>query len=451
MRITPLEQWIASKCREDFPFGLFGTGEYRGTGGARLTVEAMHAYQLRRLRETIAWAKARAPFYGKHLAGIPEGAPERLEDLSRLPFTTPDDVRRGPLSFLCVSQGEINRVVTLQTSGTTGAPKRVFFTREDQELTIDFFHHGMTTLAGPGDRTLILMPGGLPGSVGDLLALGLERAGVAAIQHGFVRDAARTAGIMEREGITTLVGLPVQVLGLAETGGSKCVPKNVLLSADYVPDSLSGRIASRWNCRVYTHYGMTEMGYGGGVECDALAGYHVRESDLYFEIISLRTGEPAEPGEWGEVVFTTLTRRGMPLIRYRTGDISRFIPGPCPCGTVLKTMARIRSRADGDIVLTDDVTVNMAQVDEALFALEGLLDFTALIRRRGSADLLQIRMKTSEASADVTEHAVLDALDTIPAVYSARRRGTLDVGIEVDPEDLPAEGTAKRAIIDGRS
>ncbi|MEN6439598.1 MAG: DVU_1553 family AMP-dependent CoA ligase [Syntrophobacter sp.] len=451
MRITPLEQWIASKCGAGFPACRQEAAGSRETGGARLTREAIHSYQLRKLRETIAWARARGPFYREHLAGIPEGAPARLEDLSRLPFTTPDDIREAPLRFLCVSQGEIDRVVTLQTSGTTGNPKRVFFTREDQELTIDFFHHGMTTLSDPGDRVLILLPGERPGSVGDLLALGLERAGVAGIRHGFVENAARAVSVMEKEGINTLVGLPVHVLGLAEAGGTYS-PGNVLLSADYVPDSLSRRLVSKWNCGVYTHYGMTEMGYGGGVECDARSGYHLREADLYFEIVAPQTGEPVRPGEWGEIVFTTLTRGGMPLIRYRTGDISRFVPEPCQCGTVLKTMARIRRRADGDIALANGLVLNMADVDEALFAIEGLLDFTAVIGAGGHGDCLQIRVRTSETAAGGVERAVLDALDTIPAVLSARRLGVLDVGADVDPGvGRPVGSAAKRAIIDGRS
>ena len=117
----------------------------------------------------------------------------------------------------------------------------------------------------------------------------------------------------------------------------------MLLSADNVPDAISNELRRIWGCEVFTHYGMTEMGFGGGVECEARNGYHLREADLYIEIVDPETGRSVSQGDPGEVVFTTLTRRGMPLIRYRTGDVSRFVPGPCPCGTVLKTLARVKA------------------------------------------------------------------------------------------------------------
>ncbi len=298
----------------------------------------------RKTPETIDWAQARSPFYRKHLAGFSAKDIVSPEDLAKLPFTTADEIGRQPLSFLCVSQSEIDRVVTLQTSGTTGNPKRVFFTSGDHEGTIDFFHHGMATLAGPGDKVLILMPGTLPGSVGDLLAKGLQRLGATGIPHGFVRNASETLAIMEKERVDCLVGLPTQVLRLARSSGGMAAPKAVLLSADNVPEAVSNALRYTWGCEVYTHYGMTEMGFGGGVECDARKGYHLREADLYVEIVEPRTGGPLPEGEPGEVVFTTITRKAMPLIRYRTGDLSRFLPVPCPCGSALKLLEPVRGR-----------------------------------------------------------------------------------------------------------
>ncbi len=100
---------------------------------------------------------------------------------------------------------------------------------------------------------------------------------------------------------------------------------------------------------MFNHYGMTEMGLGGGVDCRALTGYHLREADLYFEIVDPVDGRPLPDGEPGEVVFTTLTRRGMPLIRYRTGDLARFLPGSCPCGTVLRRLDHVQGRLAGRV------------------------------------------------------------------------------------------------------
>ena len=195
--------------------------------------------------------------------------------------------------------------------------------------------------------------------MGDLLAIGLQRLGAVPIKHGPVRDAAATLDVIRQEKINVLVGVPTHVLSLArQPNAPKLQLKSVLLTTDHVPNAIKHAVEERFACQVYNHYGMTEMGLGGGVECEARRGYHLREADLLFEIVDPNTGEVLPDGEYGEVVFTTLTRRGMPLIRYRTGDVSRFIPGQCPCGTRLKTLERITHRLSGRIpigtALSDD-------------------------------------------------------------------------------------------------
>ena len=120
---------------------------------------------------------------------------------------------------------------------------------------------------------------------------------------------------------------------------------------------------------------MTEMGYGGGVECEALNGYHLREADLLFEIIDTETGRPVPNGYYGEVVFTTLTRRAMPLIRYRTGDIAAFSPSPCACGTILKTMKQVKGRLNNRIKICESGFLYLAELDEIVLTFGGVLDY----------------------------------------------------------------------------
>lgn len=196
---SPLEPWIAARI---------------GQPGRPLSRTELAAHQLARLRDTLRLAVSRSPFYRSHLAGAAMDL-NSLEDLAALPFTTSMDVRERGLQMLCVSQDDIQRVVTLDSSGTTGKPKRVYFTRDDQELTSDFFRVGMSTFTGPGDTVLILLPGERPGSVGDLLATALERLGTRPIKHGLVVDVADTLAIMRRERVDCLVGAPVQVVALA--------------------------------------------------------------------------------------------------------------------------------------------------------------------------------------------------------------------------------------------
>ena len=280
--------------------------------------------------------------------------PDRLEDVAALPFTTPEELAELGHRMVCVPASAIKRVVTLQqTSGTTGMPKRVYFTETDQELMTDYIHHGLPVMTGPGDVFLVLMPCERPGSVGDLVAIGVERIGSRAIRIGPIpTDGSRDEEIlslMRREGVSTGLATAPTAARLAAKSADDAEIKNnmrtILLSAQYIPESDKSVIEQSWGCKVYEHYGMTEMGLGGAMACEARAGYHPREADLLFEIIDPETGEVLPEGEYGEIVFTTLTRQAMPLIRYRTGDFSRWLPGTCACGSVLKRLDKVSDRA----------------------------------------------------------------------------------------------------------
>ena len=159
MRKTPLDRWISRKI---------GNGP-----DEELTLEGIQHYQLEKLRSTIDYVSEKSSFYRRHLGGLSGRTLRHLDDFSAFPFTTIADLQENGPQFLCVSQSRVERVVTLQPTEMSNKPRRVYFTGADQELTIDFFHHGMTTLVEPGQKVLILMPGDTPGSVGDLLARGL--------------------------------------------------------------------------------------------------------------------------------------------------------------------------------------------------------------------------------------------------------------------------------------
>jgi len=435
--LTPLEPWIAAKI---------------GDGGQKnLTVEALHRYQLHKLNETLALVGRRSGYYRRVLGGG-ERRLRALEELADLPFTTADELRAAPFAFLCVRQDMVERIVTLPTSGTTGPPKRIFFTAEDQELTRDFFHQGMSTMVGPGDRVLILLPGSLPGSVGDLLREGLARMEVDGIPHGPVTDVPRTLGVMEKERVTALVGIPVQVFALARAAAAEAPrrypgPRTVLLSTDRAPHAVVAAIERAWGCDVYDHYGTTEMGLGGGVDCRARTGYHLREADLLFEIVDPDTGRPVEEGESGEVVFTTLTRTAMPLVRYRTGDVSRFIPAPCPCGSVLRRMAHVDERIGGSIDLAEGQVLRQRDFDEALFRVDGLADFRVLFARTGGAVTLVVTVRPHSGVARPADDEIVQALLTIPGLAAEMDRGRASIEVrDWDAGGPSTTGTSKRKI-----
>jgi phenylacetate-CoA ligase len=417
-RRTPLEAWAAARL---------------GVGEGPPTRAALEAAQLARLRETLAWAARQSPLYRERLAAAaPLGS---LGDLGTLPFTTAQDLRDEGERLLCVSQDEVSRVVTLQSSGTTGARKRLRFTAAEQESIVDFFQHGMSTLVGPGDRVLVLLPGPTPGSVGALLAAALARLGAEPVPHGFVQDLTAAAEAVRRSRPTSVVGAPVQVLALhryaEEVAGTPFRPRTALLTTDHVPESLVRRLRDGAGIEVFEHYGMTEMGLGGAVDCEAHAGYHLREPDLYLELVDPATGQVVPEGVPGEIVLTTLTRRGMPLVRYRTGDLSRFVPAPCPCGSALRRLDRVRGRTDARAVPCGPggAAVTLPELDEALFALPELVDFSAAVGT-GPRPSLRIAACSLDGDAGLARSA-LEALRELPALRSAEAAGALAIEVEV--------------------
>ncbi|UWG96484.1 AMP-binding protein [Dehalobacter sp. DCM] len=413
MRVTPLEEWIMGK-----------------SGIMERKPKMLAEYQLNKIREILDYVKKNSRFYGRRLNGINEDEINTLNDLKNIPFTFPDDIRQNPLDFLCVPQREIKRIVTIRSSGTSGAEKRVFFSEQDLNLTIDFFQVGMRCLTDQSDRVMVLLPGISYGSIGDLLKKALEMSKIQCFIHGVIVDPEQTAKDIIENDITCLVGIPMQVSYLSKLKSDvfKSRIKKVLLSTDYVPDVLIHELTYQYGCKVFTHYGMSEMGYGGGVECEALAGYHMREADLYFEIVNPATGEAVPDGQSGEVVFTTMTREAMPLIRYRTGDIASFSSNPCACGTFLKTMKKVMGRIENKVMIGENKFLFLGELDETILKFKDVWDYKACIT---DENLLKIEIISENISIKN------DVEQSIQTLLDKKLRNNISFTVIVNPDSKP--------------
>lgn len=433
MRITPLQDWIGRKIAAQ---------------SSTIDRSTLDCWQFEQIQSIVAYVKERSPYYVRRFAGLP--LPESMQQFTELPFTTAEDLQADSGRFVCTPQDEIQRIVTLPTSGTTGSPKRVYFTARDQELTIDFFQVGMSTLAVPGDRVLILLPGQRPGSVGDLLRIGLERLGCTPIPCGPFEEEIDVLQVIDSSNINLLVGSPVQLHRLVRYDQAHSILRygqieKVLSSTDILPRIIRTNLQMIWDCEVFDHYGMTETGLGGGVECEAHQGYHLREADLYFEIIDPLTGNVLPDGQPGEIVVTTLTREGMPLVRYRTGDISRFIPGSCPCGSFIKRLEKIHARAQAGVKIKTGI-IYPSDLDEALFGIDSILDFSAALRRDPAIDQLEIRVRFVRGMENINRE-IINSLEGIPAINQGMTTETLHIIInETNCLENPAAGMQKRTI-----
>jgi len=427
MKISPMEAWIKDK----------------------IAGVSIKDWQLNQLNQTLELAQ-NSPFYRETL---PVKELASLDDIQALPFLTCDDLVKQEKRLLCVNQKEIDRIVTLDTSGSTGAPKRVYFTKEDQELTMDFFDRGMLTLVNPQETMAVLLPCLREGGVGDLICRAIRRIPVEPVAHGMIKSLEETLQMFIETGAQTLVGIPIEVLTLARYSalrGKKTNLRSVLLSTDYVPQVLIRELNRLCGWEVYGHYGMTEMGLGSAIDCDAHLGYHMREADLYFEIIDPVSGKNLPDGQYGEVVFTTLTRKGMPLIRYRTGDISRLLPGKCPCGADLRRLETIKGRFEDLVCLYEGAYISMPELSEVILALPQVMDFVADIDNMnymnniGKKILLSLEVATFVQMPKLQEKEVIAALQAIPALNNEDK---LKIEVHINQyEDFTPLYRSKRLI-----
>lgn len=383
MNVTKLEKWI-SETERLHP----------------LTHQALDALQLERLCGLLRRERARFGFY--------KDVPERIESLAelrRLPFTTAADLVSHGGAMTLTSQSRVERVITGVTSGTTGEAKRVFYTAADCENTVGFFAAGISEMTGAGGAVLIAMPFSGPNGLGDLISRAVESLGARPIRAGAGLTYGEIAEALEREKPDGYIGMPAPLLSLLRYVGPGSL-RRALISADACPPGVTEAAERMLGTRLFPHYGSRETALGGAVTCPAHQGMHLRENHIIAEIVS-PSGEVLSDGDWGELTLTTIGMEAMPLIRYRTGDRARILPGDCPCGGVTKRI-EVTGRLGGGI--------SMAALDDALFRVPELIDCRAEISGAG----LEIRALTLSDCAGALRSAA-EAASGLAASVTERR------------------------------
>ncbi len=375
---SPVCKWIAEKT------GLF----------ENLNNEALRLWQLEKLQNVLDRVRQKSWYYKNKLP--------LSDNLTNLPFTSLNDIARDPLAFLAIPQSEVVRITTLSNYGSAGLNKRIFFSAEDLQKSVEFFSVGMSNIIKRGQNAQILISSETKYSLGSLLKESLFRIGAtSAISSNIsnVESALNTA-----KDANCLIGMPSEILYMCCMKPDLC-PESVLLTADYVPDSIINRIKNIWKCQVFTHYGHTEFGFGYAVDCTHHHGLHTRDVDFILEIIDPITGVSLKPGEKGEIVLTSLSNEAMPIIRYRTGDISYIIEQPCECGCVLNRIGKIEGRYENNISVLNNKTINIHQLDELLFSNPAIQNFQASLKNKDGKHTLFL-------SIDANESVNLDTLTT---------------------------------------
>lgn len=337
-------------------------------------------YKLWQLKKTVRRVRTKSPFYRRlfEKAGVTEDDLHSLEDIAKLPFTFPADLAGTSYSLLCTSQGEVEKPVTFYSSGSTGTKKRIFFSMADIQKILDFLPRGMNTVIGRDEaRVLVFLQNSQGRGIGSILAQSLNAFGMqgwtadlqdstddilrATVEHkinvwfGDAITIYRATRVLEKQADLRSLGM-------------QCI----FITMSNIPQSMIDYLHSAWGCRVSTHYGLTESGWGLAVDCDVCPGYHYDELDHIVEVVDPETGGPVPEGREGEVVLTNISRDCMPLIRYRTGDIATLTRSVC--GSHLMTLGHIRRRKEGATEYNGHY-IYPALFDEVLFSTDGLLDY----------------------------------------------------------------------------
>ena len=328
--------------------------------------------QLKRLREAVKNAYENVPYYRKRLDGMnirPDDI-NTLKDIEKLPFTTKDDLREAyPFEMFAVPRKDIVEVHT--SSGTTGKPTVSGYTRGDIEIWSEVMARGLS-MAGVTDDDIIQNTHGYGLFTGGFgVHYGAQKIGATVIPIS-TGQSKRQIEIMQDFGTTVMIFTPSYGLYLAEEIVEEGLNtkdldfKAIGFGAEMWTEEMRQNIEKRYNAPAYNIYGLTEIiGPGVGLECGEQDGLHIFEDHFYPEIIDSETLETLPEGEKGELVLTTLTREGTPLIRFRTKDITRLKRGECGCGRTLVKMDRITGRTD-DMMKIRGVSVFPSQIEKAL-------------------------------------------------------------------------------------
>jgi phenylacetate-CoA ligase len=376
-------------------------GNYWDAHIETLSRDALEKLQLERLRQTIARA-GRSPFYGERLrqAGVTADTIRRLEDIRRIPFTSKDDLRAHSREMLTVPLRDIIRVHA--SSGTTGQATVVYYTRTDIELWADLVARSLYMTGLRADDVFQNMMGyGLfTGGLG--FHYGAERLGAMTIPAG-AGNSRRQVQLMQQFETTAIHIIPSYALFLLTTFADLQVdPRDLPLRLAYIgaepySESTRQRIEAAYGVKAYNCYGLSELnGPGVAFECPEQNGSHVWEDSFLLEVVDPETLEPVGPGVVGELVFTNLTRQGMPLLRYRSRDLASYDNQPCPCGRHSRRISRIQGRTD-DMIIIKGVNIFPIQIDRVLMSLPEVdANYLVELRQEGGNETMVVKVEVKQ-------------------------------------------------------
>ncbi|MBR3772606.1 MAG: phenylacetate--CoA ligase, partial [Clostridium sp.] len=334
----------------------------------------MREDQFQLIKKQLKILTSKECFYQKKLADIDIDTIQSQEDFEKIPFTWKGDLREAyPLGLQAVPDEEIIRIHS--SSGTTGTPVIIPYTQQDVDDWATMFKRCYETAGITNLDRIQITPGYGLWTAGIGFQNGAEKLGAMVIPVGPGNTDKQLRMMLDMKS-TVLCATSSYALLLAEEIAKRGIAdkihlKRCVIGSERWGDKMRKRIASELGVKLFDIYGLTEVyGPGIGISCEQECGMHIWDDYIYLEIVNSKTGEPIPDGEIGEIVITTLRKQGAPLIRYRTHDLSRIIPGDCPCGSKYPRIDTILGRTD-DMVKVKGVNIFPSQIEEMLAPIEG--------------------------------------------------------------------------------
>jgi phenylacetate-CoA ligase len=409
--------------------------------------------QLERLQSTLNRVGTNVPFYRSRFAEMKLDYKhlKSLDDIRKLPFTTKQDLRDNyPYGLFAVPQRDIVRIHS--SSGTTGLATVVGYSRNDLKNWSDLVARVLTGAGVTKDDVIQIAFGYGLFTGGFGLHYGAERLGASVIPIS-AGNTKRQIQIMQDFKTTALVCTPSYALIIADTMMEMGINPNGLslrvglFGAEPWSEAMRHEINEKLGIRATDNYGLSEvMGPGVAGECEECNGLHISEDHFLLEVIDPDTLEPVKPGEVGELVVTTLTKEAFPMIRYRTRDLTRLIPEPCPCGRTFTRMQRIMGRTD-DMLIIKGVNVFPIQIEKVLFEIEGTAPhYQIIIERKNHNDRVTVLVEVNESLFFDQMKKQRQMVDHIKAKLSSELGIGVNVKLVEEKTLERSEGKSKRVI-----
>lgn len=350
------------------------------------------------LKKQLSNLKERSAFYAEKYAGFDPATVQTQEDFENIPFTEKSDLREAyPLGLAAVPEEKIVRIHS--SSGTTGTPVIIPYTQKDVDDWATLFAR-CYEMAGVTNKDRIqITPGYGLWTAGIGFQAGAERIGAMTVPMGpgntekqlqFMRDM-QTTVLTATSSYALLLAEEIQARGVRD----QIALKKGIIGSERWSQKMRERIKDELGIQIYDIYGLTEVyGPGIGISCDYDQGMHYWDDYIYIEILDPETLKPVPDGEWGEICITTLVKEGAPLIRFRTHDLSRIIPGECPCGSKFPRLDVIQGRTD-DMMKIKGVNVFPRQIEEVLALFPELSsEYQIRISHVAGRDTMRIYVET---------------------------------------------------------